>query len=615
MKIFAKIALLVCATGFGSSTAQQLINCAPNLPCTTSGPSGTGTGDNPVVAFGKSNANFMQLYGASSTFGYPVVNPMNSPYNARCDGVTDDTTALQRWASSVTANSRLIVPGICVFKGPLVFPQVNWVTIEGGRAGTLLYAGTATTGTIVQIGAPAPAATCNNIGWVVRNLRLMSNTVMTGGVGLYAAGACEIDFENTYIGGDLGGNTNWYNAFEVDYSNTVHIRGGDFVGSNNGHIVNNSTDIFEHQMKATHGLVGLHITGGVGGFTIDQSDVLSNGTNVLIDQSLTASVNTQLTFGNGFASDITSGGAGIGVDIKDPGNINSSIIFFQSAWLASAQSPGGQCLYVESAATGWQVIMNGGNVLNCQSDGIRVDNTSSHVIVSGTFFTANVSHSVNVTVTNGNVFLQSIVDYDSTQFVGVTAVTQPGEILASSPIGITAGTGDQITMSPGVTINAGSGITGLTVNAASSAPTVLNGANAATGSALQVNGTFTGAGTTQTASFTDANNSNGVNVRFQGNGATTPSKTFRVINGTAQWMNNGYNLADIQWTDSGYVSAGAAYLLNSYTVSGLPTCNSGTKGALVFVTDASSPTYNATLTGGSSTITMAFCNGSNWTAH
>ena len=52
--------------------------------------------------------------------------------------------------------------------------------------------------------------------------------------------------------------------------------------------------------------------------------------------------------------------------------------------------------------------------------------------------------------------------------------------------------------------------------------------------------------------------------------------------------------------------------LPTYTVSTLPT---GTVGDIAYVTDANSPTYGATLVGGGSTITIAFFNGTNWTAH
>jgi hypothetical protein len=50
-------------------------------------------------------------------------------------------------------------------------------------------------------------------------------------------------------------------------------------------------------------------------------------------------------------------------------------------------------------------------------------------------------------------------------------------------------------------------------------------------------------------------------------------------------------------------------------VGSLPTCNATTKYQVYAVSDANSPTYGATLTGGSSTLALAFCDGSNWKAH
>jgi hypothetical protein len=59
----------------------------------------------------------------------------------------------------------------------------------------------------------------------------------------------------------------------------------------------------------------------------------------------------------------------------------------------------------------------------------------------------------------------------------------------------------------------------------------------------------------------------------------------------------------------------ATVLLTPKTVATLPACASGLKGALVEVTDATSPTYNGTLTGGGSVAIPVFCNGTAWTAH
>lgn len=59
-------------------------------------------------------------------------------------------------------------------------------------------------------------------------------------------------------------------------------------------------------------------------------------------------------------------------------------------------------------------------------------------------------------------------------------------------------------------------------------------------------------------------------------------------------------------------------VLTAATVSTLPTCNSAASGTEAFVTDASSPTWNATLTGGGSGASArvhALCNGTSWTAH
>lgn len=58
-------------------------------------------------------------------------------------------------------------------------------------------------------------------------------------------------------------------------------------------------------------------------------------------------------------------------------------------------------------------------------------------------------------------------------------------------------------------------------------------------------------------------------------------------------------------------------LANSATtlVGSLPTCNAARKGYMYEVTDANSPDYGTTLTGGSTTFAIAVCDGSNWTGH
>ena len=62
--------------------------------------------------------------------------------------------------------------------------------------------------------------------------------------------------------------------------------------------------------------------------------------------------------------------------------------------------------------------------------------------------------------------------------------------------------------------------------------------------------------------------------------------------------------------------SGSGLQLPFFTVSTLPTCGTtAPAGTIAYVTDATSPTYNATLTGSGAVKTLALCNGTNWTAH
>ncbi|MDR3534931.1 MAG: glycosyl hydrolase family 28-related protein [Acetobacteraceae bacterium] len=84
--------------------------------------------------------------------------------------------------------------------------------------------------------------------------------------------------------------------------------------------------------------------------------------------------------------------------------------------------------------------------------------------------------------------------------------------------------------------------------------------------------------------------------------------------GQLQFLNDAYS-SILTLKDTGYVYFKAPATLLTYTVSALPTCNSSLVGAMAAVTDATSPTYNGTLTGGGSVSVPVYCNGTAWTAH
>lgn len=66
---------------------------------------------------------------------------------------------------------------------------------------------------------------------------------------------------------------------------------------------------------------------------------------------------------------------------------------------------------------------------------------------------------------------------------------------------------------------------------------------------------------------------------------------------------------------AGELIAGQPVVLPSYTVAALPSCTDALRGAMAFVTDANTPTYNGPLIGGGSSAVPVACNGRGWSAH
>lgn len=116
-----------------------------------------------------------------------------------------------------------------------------------------------------------------------------------------------------------------------------------------------------------------------------------------------------------------------------------------------------------------------------------------------------------------------------------------------------------------------------------------------------------------------------VNVVAQGWQVSPPANpvTFTGFPGDTGATPSGLTL-NLTWTAANTITLGASgelvafatgAVLKSTVVASLPTCDTAEEGTLYYVTDATSPTYNGTLTGGGSVVVPAFCNGSAWTAH
>jgi len=105
---------------------------------------------------------------------------------------------------------------------------------------------------------------------------------------------------------------------------------------------------------------------------------------------------------------------------------------------------------------------------------------------------------------------------------------------------------------------------------------------------------------------------------FVGSSTVTTSSTVWIegapIAGTNATITNPYafNVASGNSFFGGKIINNAPQNLKAYTVATLP---AGVVGDIAYVTDATAPTYLATIVGGGAVITPVFYNGTNWVAH
>jgi len=78
---------------------------------------------------------------------------------------------------------------------------------------------------------------------------------------------------------------------------------------------------------------------------------------------------------------------------------------------------------------------------------------------------------------------------------------------------------------------------------------------------------------------------------------------------------NNHNLRATQISGSNGAFETARVKLTEQAVKTLPACSSTYAGTVAAVSDANNPIYNATVTGGGADHILAYCNGTNWTAH
>jgi len=250
--------------------------------------------------------------------------------------------------------------------------------------------------------------------------------------------------------------------------------------------------------------------------------------------------------------------------------------------------------------------------------------TNGAVTLAGSSTSASLT--VNNTATlNSSAIVVSTAGAGNTGIVGV----QVSDGVTTSVYGYTVGTAHFVGTSTShalgfITGNVNRATISNTGNVTINAPTsgtalTITGTNSTTGIGAVIAGSYTGAGTTQLLSLNDLNNTNGVNLKLTGNGATTPSKTIRVSNGNMEILNDAYSATLLRVVDSGVIQipAGGAMRIVATTYATIPAAATAGAGAQVWITDSGTAYTGANIgtiisAGGGANLAPLYSDGTNW---
>jgi hypothetical protein len=360
-----------------------------------------------------------------------ILNPLD--FGAKCDGATDDHLALTAWAAALGPGNAGVVPGDCRTSTPITFPNVSGITIEGkdGRNSRLTYIGATTTLDIYSFGGATTTNTLN-----IRNVEFETATMLTGGALLHIK-----NVSNGAIHGiTAGANTNnAYTGLWLDNDAQFQIADNYyFNGSANDVLISGTTgagsggDIwFSGSGSMANGGIGIHIAGGVNGTNISHADVLANAQSFVVDESVVAASNKGIFVGPGAYFDIATSTSAPNVELVASTGTVQDYVTFKGVWFASS-AVGQPCMQIDS---GWQGYVNfqKGEVENCNTDGIKINSTTAHVNIGGTYFLQISGSAINNAAGNSNVTA------DSPIFAGFVGTPWSGPIRTTPAIGRTDG--------------------------------------------------------------------------------------------------------------------------------------------------------------------------------
>ena len=332
---------------------------------------------------------------------------LKNDFGAKCDGATDDTSAIQNWLNKAAPNVQLIAPaGICNFSLPLTVPQASQFTLQGAgkRSTDFHYTGTSTTATLLTVNAPN-AAVVNAV--TIKDFRISTATTMTGGFAFQANGLFASLVEDVVLDGNSAGASSgklcggyWFNGaggIELRNPDAFSLQNcGDGVALNGNLGGNAGLRIFGGSVGGTvsnnvnTGFAnGFHMAGNMGGLECTQTNVHNNVVGYLIDDATVAVGNRDMQIHCTFDTSQNDG-----ILINDPLSSGENIDL--DGWVASTQGAtsgtSGSDAYginVVSLPSGY-VNLRGNVVYNNCGDGLySQDVTTNFLFNSATLFENN----------------------------------------------------------------------------------------------------------------------------------------------------------------------------------------------------------------------------------
>ena len=142
--------------------------------------------------------------------------------------------------------------------------------------------------------------------------------------------------------------------------------------------------------------------GAFGGLCVDQTDIIGNGRNVVIDTSLAHEGNREIFFGP--AAMIDSAKTGASITLADTLAGTAAWLEFSGTWIASGTTDG----FLSVPDVRWTVQFTGGNIFNFGRDGIHNESQKIRLYFNGTIIRNNRGYGVQSLVPNDTISLIDI---------------------------------------------------------------------------------------------------------------------------------------------------------------------------------------------------------------